>query len=362
MKIAFIGDIQSTHLAKLALEASKLGHSVAVYSQSPLPANLQTDVQLIRLPIRGKVGYLLNTIVMFFVMCRRRYDVINVHYASGYGLLAALSIFRPYTLTVWGSDIYDFPRKNILNKTLLKFSLWRAASLVATSGVLAAETRKYSRSEVEVVPFGVDDSIFWPLKRKELGQTVRLGTVKSLEHTYGIDILIKSFAKLNSIIKTSDVDFVATLEIVGDGSQEAELKALVHELNLSDVVRFRGKMQQREVADFLREIDLYIALSRQESFGVSLLEAYATCTPAITSSAPGFFEVSEGGRLNVIVTDLEANSVANLIFETLKQYEKAVEISELAFRRIQEKFLLQNTTEMLIELSEINQYSERKQT
>ncbi|GAE70510.1 dolichol-phosphate mannosyltransferase [Cutibacterium acnes JCM 18909] len=40
-------------------------------------------------------------------------DIVNVHYATGYGLLARLAhIDAPTLLSVWGSDVYDSPRVN----------------------------------------------------------------------------------------------------------------------------------------------------------------------------------------------------------------------------------------------------------
>jgi len=37
-------------------------------------------------------------------------DIVNVHYATGYGLLARFAhIDAPMLLSVWGSDVYDSP-------------------------------------------------------------------------------------------------------------------------------------------------------------------------------------------------------------------------------------------------------------
>ena len=45
-------------------------------------------------------------------------DLISVHYATSYGITVALSGIRNYSLSVWGLDIYDFPRRSVLHRAL----------------------------------------------------------------------------------------------------------------------------------------------------------------------------------------------------------------------------------------------------
>jgi hypothetical protein len=45
-------------------------------------------------------------------------DIVSVHYASSYGVAVALSGLKGYILSVWGSDIYAFPKKSFLHRLL----------------------------------------------------------------------------------------------------------------------------------------------------------------------------------------------------------------------------------------------------
>jgi hypothetical protein len=47
-------------------------------------------------------------------------DLMHAHYATSYGLLAALSGFKPYLISVWGSDVFDFPKAFFFASTNLK--------------------------------------------------------------------------------------------------------------------------------------------------------------------------------------------------------------------------------------------------
>ena len=63
-----------------------------------------------------KVSYLCTMDVLKEKIDRFAPDILHAHYASSYGLLGALTDFHPYVISAWGSDVYDFPRKNILKK------------------------------------------------------------------------------------------------------------------------------------------------------------------------------------------------------------------------------------------------------
>ncbi len=63
-------------------------------------------------------------------------DILHAHYATSYGLLGALSGKHPFMLSVWGSDIYDFPNEGFLNKYIIKYNLKKADVIGSTSWVM----------------------------------------------------------------------------------------------------------------------------------------------------------------------------------------------------------------------------------
>ena len=46
-------------------------------------------------------------------------DIINSHYATSYDMLAALCNIN-FVLSVWGSDVYNFPKKSLIHKIYFK--------------------------------------------------------------------------------------------------------------------------------------------------------------------------------------------------------------------------------------------------
>ena len=75
-----------------------------------------------QLKYKGGVGYYLNAKELRKLKKEISPDIINVHYASGYGTLARKSKLCPILLSVWGSDVYDFPNKSFVNKTAHQYA------------------------------------------------------------------------------------------------------------------------------------------------------------------------------------------------------------------------------------------------
>ena len=94
------------------------------------------------------------------VIRKEKPDILHAHYATSYGLVAALSGFHPFVVSVWGSDIYEFPRQSAVNRMAVKYILGRADRVLSTSCAMAAETARYCRGDIGITPFGVDTDIF----------------------------------------------------------------------------------------------------------------------------------------------------------------------------------------------------------
>ncbi len=230
---------------------------------------------------------------------KTRPDILHAHYASSYGVLGALTGFHPYIISVWGSDIFIVPEKNIINAKMIKFCIGKADKICSTSKVMAEKTKKYTAKEIEVIPFGIDTSEFKPVAltpfRRE--EAIVIGTVKSLEKKYNVENLIKAF----KIVREEMPDKHLELVITGGGSQLHYLRMLAKKLGIEKHVRFNGFVKHDEVWKFHNMLHIFVALSDYESFGVSALEASACGKPVVVSDADGFKEVVNDNETGFIV-------------------------------------------------------------
>lgn len=225
-------------------------------------------------------------------------DVVNAHYATGYGLLSRWCKPFPVVLNVWGSDVYDFPENSVFHRRLLRRNLAAADQIVSTSSAMAGQTRHYVQAErpIMVVPFGVDMDVFQPAEAERLMGPVTIGTVKGLEPVYGVDILLEAFIKLCGIEHMPPLKLL----VAGTGSEEMKLRRRAKAAGIADRVHFLGQVPHAEVTEVLHQLDVFAALSRAESFGVAVVEASACGLPVVASRVGGLPEVvqdSESGFL-----------------------------------------------------------------
>ncbi|MGZ3862321.1 MAG: glycosyltransferase [Bacteroidia bacterium] len=298
MKVLLLGDGGSAHVLKwvssLALKNVEIGlfslhhFNESVYSQYPGVTILNNPSYKNSRSLFTKLNYLTNSGLLKNKITQYKPDILHAHYATSYGSLGARADFKPYVVSVWGSDVYDFPKTSPLHRKIVKRVLAKATAICSTSHCMKLETHKYTNAPIEIVSFGVDTEIFKPGPAKA-GNQVVFGIIKSLEKKYGIDYLIRAF---NEVIKKYPARDLL-LKIVGDGSQREDYKRLCRELNITDKVEFVGKVPHEEVLKYHRQIDIFVSLSvlDSESFGVSLVEAMSCGKPVIASDVAGFKEV-----------------------------------------------------------------------
>ena len=301
MTIALLSAASSIHTIRWANAFVERGHVVHLISLHAPGEGLSDLVTVHRLPFMGGLGYLLNGPKLASLLTRLDPDVVNAHYATGYGTIARWSGKVPLVLNVWGSDVFEFPDTSFLHRKWLLRNLRSADHLVSTSEFMARRTASLGAKlpPLTVVPFGVDTTTFCPSKAPRSEGPVVIGTVKTLLPKYGIDTLIEAFALLLAHGVAPDV----RLRILGGGPEEATLKGLAARRNVADRVDFIGPVPHDRVADELRAMDVYAALSRadSESFGVAVIEASACGLPVVVSDAGGLPEVVRNGITGAVV-------------------------------------------------------------
>lgn len=317
MKICYLSDANSTHTKKWCAFFKNLGYEIEVISlnNGDIPGvkvhSLQLNIDNSNDRVLSKVNYMLYGRRVRKLINQIKPDILHAHYATSYGYLGRISGFHPYVLSVWGSDVYDFPNHNIICKKFVEGNLKRADLVLSTSKVMAEETRKYTNKEIEITPFGVDTNIFKPIegvaKDKE---SLVIGTVKTLEKKYGISYLIEAFGAVAK--KHPNV----YLEIAGTGSQKEELLELCKELGIEDRVKFLGFINQEQVIEAFNRFDIAVFPSTldSESFGVAAVEAQACGCPTIVSNVGGLPEATDPGMSSIVVPK-----------ENVKALEEAIE-------------------------------------
>ncbi|UIP27224.1 glycosyltransferase [Photobacterium sp. TLY01] len=319
MKIVLLSAASSIHTIRWANGLAEAGHEVHVISQHQATDVFNSAVSVHLYPFRGILGYFSMVPAVRKLLRVLKPDIVNAHYASGYGTTARLVGYHPWLLSVWGSDVYDFPNKSLFHRWLVKKNLRSADKVASTSYCMADEARTLTPElkDIAITPFGVDLSSYVAMKPEPPVQKLKLtiGTVKTMKNTYGIDILIRAYALLVKKFHDQPQLHAPELELrlVGGGEQTEELKKLVDHLGVADSVVFVGQVVHEQVPQELKKLDVYVALSRSESFGVAIIEAGAAGRPVVVSRVGGLPEVTIEGKTGFIVPSESPQAAADVI-------------------------------------------------
>lgn len=342
IKIAILADAGSTHTVKWVNALSEKGLIVHLISlRKPMDGTISNEVDIHVLENQNqkkidllKLSYFKQVKSIKKIVKTIAPDILHAYYATSYGALGRYCKHPNYMISVWGSDIYEFPNKSPLHRFLLKRNLSSAGYIFSTSFDMMEETKKYTSKPITVIPFGVDVDFFSPQLKVENDELV-FGTVKTMEHVYGIDILIWSFAKF-----CESYSYKTKLMVAGSGSQLENYKDLAKELGVDDKVDFLGYVEQKHIPELIQKMDVFMVLSRRESFGVAAVEAAACSVPVIASDTGGLPEVVEDGKTGLIVPvdDIErtVNAMQKLTDPDLRK-SMGIEGRKMVFKKYEWK-------------------------
>ena len=355
MKILFLSAENSIHTVRWANAMLRRGNEVFVVACKDHAAQqnkFEPNVHVLYLKYKAGLGYYLNKRCLKKLLKEIAPDVINVHYASGYGTLARVAHIKKYLLNVWGSDVYDFPNQNFINKWILKKNL-RAATLIAsTSNSMAEETKKYTDKDIFITPFGVDLNLFKNNGFKRDNGKFIFCTVKTLAPVYGILGMVKAFLlflnKVNELDSVHDKDI--EYDIYGKGPQKQEIEDLITELGLQGKVFLKGYIENCSVPKVINDCDVFLLKSEAESFGVAAVEAMACSKPVIASDVSGFKEVIENGISGIIINRDNIEEYADKMLELYKDSAKRAELGENARKRVELLYDWDNNVSSMIEV------------
>ncbi len=378
MRVLLLADPSSAHTIKWACSLADVGLEIGIFGLTePEPTTYQAysnislfsagfTTTMTRSPLANpaKIQYLRALPRLKVVIRRFQPDILHAHFASSYGLFGALSGFHPYVLSVWGADVFDFPRKSLLHRALIKYNLGRADKILSTSHVMAVESQRYTAKPIEITPFGIDTEMFQPLPVKSPfdANDIVIGTVKTLEAKYGIDDLIRAF----SLAVERNPNLPLRLLIVGEGSLRGSLEQLAQSLGVGRLTVFTGRMPYEQVPGYHNMMTIFVALSTldSESFGVAAIEASACEKPVVVSNIGGLPEVVEDQITGFVVPPHNPARAAEMIEKLVMDQELRAKMGKAGRRRVQELYDWDHCVKQMISIYQhlFRSYAVKRQT
>ena len=334
MKVLMVADARSIHTRRWAVALKARGVDIVLFSFYPSPDDFFA-LQGIPLyefnlftyksskGLRAAVGAVMmhRKAVSYLkrVIRSESPDILHAHYATSFGFIAALTGFHPFIISVWGSDVYEFPDLSFFNKKSVQFIFRRADRVLSTSHVMAKRTATYTSKPIYVTPFGVDTELFRRYEKDERNGRFIVGNVKTLSPKYGIDVLIRAFKVL--VDRNPDLDTL--LVIVGEGPSRGEYESYYNSFSVS------------------------VSLSHSESFGVVAVEAMSCGCPVVVSDADGFTEVVEDGATGFIVPRGNPEAAADALQKFIDVPDVRDKMGAAGIRRVKKLYDWNSNVELM---------------
>lgn len=240
-----------------------------------------------------------------------------------YGYETAVEWQKYFFIKIYGYIVNHFLR--IWDFT----STQRADFLIANSQETRLRIKKFYRRDAIVIypPVSIPEKPVNPLARKLNNYFL---TVSRLARAKHIDILIKAANKLKFKLK-----------IVGSGRDEERLKQLA-----GPTVEFLGNLTDKELKKTYINAKAFLFASRDEEFGIAVVEAMGYGLPVIAYRSGGLPEYVDDGKNGYLFDTLEASSLIGKVNEltnlaSSKYIEMRKDARKTAERFSEEKFKTQ---------------------
>jgi L-malate glycosyltransferase len=189
--------------------------------------------------------------------------------------------------------------------------LRRMDLLVVPSGYLVDVFAEFGL-RAQVVPNITDLSQFHFRARVPLRP--HLICTRGFHPYYRVDLVVRAFAEIQKVFPN------ARLDLAGKGPSEEEIRELVRQLDLSGVT-FLGVVSRDEIGRAYDQADIFVNASILDNMPVSVLEAFASGTPVISTSPEGMNYLVDHERTGLLSPPGDAGKLAENILRLLRDEE-----------------------------------------
>ena len=229
----------------------------------------------------------------------------------------------------------------------------RAADALLANGAYGAQrlSETYGRDAV-VIPHGVDFAE--PDEQAVAAIRARYGlpddapvllTVNQLHPRKRIDLFIQALAA----VRVSHPSAIGV--VVGRGVDESRLRAEAARCGITDAVRFAGFVPDDDLPAVYRAASVYLHTGRDETFGLSVLEAVWSGIPVGAVDEGGPRDILGGGAFGWLVP-ADAQTIAGAVREILQDPTAARERTRRAREDVRTRFRWEAGADALIRTAE----------
>ena len=285
--------------------------------------------------VRNLLAYLIFFFSEFYNLHRflkiQQVAVVNIHYCGLYALnfsmLKALGLFKgKLVLSFHGKYHFSSPDNGAVAKLLWKLLLRTSDIVVSCSESLKKEVATIDEKSIKknvAIHNGIDTSFLENGRDKRYHLDKKLErrkyvlNVAAFDHRKGQDILLKAFAKIESLFPEIDLVMVGTPDAAFH-----PLKNLVQELNLEHRVWLYEGVPHSRMAAFYENATIFALPSRIEPFGIVILEAGIFGLPVVASRVGGIPEIVSHNQTAKLCESENSDNLANELKDLLESSDE----------------------------------------
>lgn len=256
------------------------------------------------------------------LVARGPFEVVHAYWALPAGLHATIAARRlrvPAVATFDSGELVSVPaiaygQQGEWRHRLSVAATARLAACVTVCSHYQAELARKRQIVVDVIPLGVDTTLFTPPSSRAEEPPWRLIHVASLNRVKDQPLLLRAL----QILRERGLN--VHLDVVGEDTLDGEIQRLARSLGLDAAVTFHGFTPSSELVPLYQRAHLAVLTSRHEAAGVVTLEAAACGVPTVGSNV-GYVADWDGLR-SIAVHSSTAGDIAEAIMAALADPER----------------------------------------
>jgi len=290
---------------------------------------------------------------------------------AGIGIADLLKLWRRSTPLVWHARrnnemiigvllrALGWPLKLVFTSAAQRHHTWITRWLIAQMDAIIATSdlsASYLKRTATVIPHGVDTEIYAPPSDRaaafaESGLPGRyaIGCFGRVRAQKGSDVFVAAMCRL--LPRYPDFTAVIVGAITADQTGFADdLKRQIDAAGLQSRIVITGELEIAEVQRWYRRLTIYAFTSRNEGFGLTLIEAMSAGSALVAARAGAAELVVEHGVTGVLTPPGDVDALVAAIEPLMRDPAAAAAMGARARQRVLERFSLNAEADRIAEV------------
>ena len=230
-------------------------------------------------------------------------------------------------------------------------SIFQDANIIALSDAIKERLINrdgFSQDQVCVIPNGIDlkhfpfnDELESSESAIKLHNLPVIGTYGTLLESKGQRDFLQAISKLKE--RGIDAEFL----IMGHGPDKPKLREIAEELGIAHRLTFSAStiIDSKNISS----IDIFVEPTRQEGFGMSVLQAMASGVPVVACGVGGIYSLIEDGENGILVTSGDTEAMCDAICRLLNDSTLRCKLIRNARTKVEQEFSSKKVCSVLLE-------------